>query len=313
MEFQTPDSVDQVLVQSPRLQAATAEPPEISNYMDYRKFLADFYIYRRRLTQRDLRPYSYGMFAAAANIKSPHYLKLIIDGRRNLSEDMIAKFARALGFKSEAFGEFRLLVLYGQATDPATRNYWLKELNEFRVERKLRSGEIDPRQWEKLPNWVGWILYALLDQKSVDFDVEKLKQTLRGKASGDEIESALRTLQAMGVAIFDEATKTWSKTNKPVEAPDDIPVALVRKLQSQLMYLGLESLFQDAANEREFGSLTMALTHQEFEDLRFQLRKVRKQVHKDNTIARMNSRGDRVYQLNLQLFPVSDAKKGMLD
>jgi len=73
------------------------------------------------------------------------------------------------------------------------------------------------------------------------------------------------------------------------------------------MYLGLESLYQDAAAEREFGSLTLALTTKEFEEIKFRLRHLRKSLHKDNSITRMTSKGDRVYQLNLQLFPVSNA------
>ena len=73
------------------------------------------------------------------------------------------------------------------------------------------------------------------------------------------------------------------------------------------MYLGLESLFQDAANEREFGSLTLTMTKPEFEELKFKLRQMRKQAHKDNAIRRAASKGDRVYQLNIQLFPVTNS------
>jgi hypothetical protein len=51
----------------------------------------------------------------------------------------------------------------------------------------------------------------------------------------------------------------------------------------------------------------MSLTQAEFEELKFKLRQMRKSMHKDNSISRMNSKGDRVYQLNIQLFPVSNA------
>ena len=59
----------------------------------------------------------------------------------------------------------------------------------------------------------------------------------------------------------------------------------------------------------EFGSLTMSLTEKEFEELKFKLRQMRKSLNKDNSIARLAEKGQRVYQLNLQLFPVSDASK----
>ena len=68
--------------------------PVLSDYMDFRLFLADFYNHKKDSTKNLLRPYSYGIFSAAADIKSPNYLKMIIEGKRNLSADMILKFAR---------------------------------------------------------------------------------------------------------------------------------------------------------------------------------------------------------------------------
>ena len=50
-------------------------------------------------------------------------------------------------------------------------------------------------------------------------------------------------------------------------------------------------------------------TIKEFEEIKFKLRQMRKALHKENAIARMSSKGERVYQLNLQLFPVSNPSK----
>lgn len=281
------------------------EAPNVKHYLDFRKFLQDYYRFRRELSKNDLRPYSYAVFSAAADIKSPNYLKLIIDGRRNLSEDMIAKFARAMGLGKDQTEEFRLLVRYGQATDPAERNLHLKELNEKRVDSKLKSGEIDQKTWEKIPSWITWILYALVDQKDVQFEAEKLREILRNKASSEEIQTALNSLMESGELARDPATAEMKKARNLMESAEEVPVALVRKLQAELMYLGLESLFQDAPTEREFGTATLAMTQQEFEELRFTLRKIRKEAQKNIGVKRLTSKGERVYQLNLQLFPIT--------
>lgn len=285
--------------------------PELSDYMDYRKYLADWFAARKKATESDLRPYSYPVFSAAANIKSPNYLKMIIDGRRNLSDDMIGKFGRALGFNKEQIEEFRFLVHSSQATDPVDRNVSLKKLSELRVARKIRSGEIDRKTWEKIPNWVAWVIYAMVDQEGAKFDLAMLKKLLRGKASENEIEESLNGLLSSGELSRDEKTGEIVKAHHLIDSPEDIPVALIRKLQAQLMLLGLESLYQDAPQDREFGTLTMALTKSEFEEVRFKLRQLRKSVHKDNAIARGQSKGERVYQLNIQLFPVTNRADGV--
>lgn len=283
--------------------------PYLSDYLDYRLYLRHFYEFKRHLTRKDLRPYTYAHFSAAADIKSPNYLKMIVDGKRNLSLDMVAKFAKALGLNKEGADELKMLVIYNQAEDPADRNYALKALSEFRVKHKLKAGEIDRKIWDKIPNWVTWMIYAMVDMEGVKWDVASLRHTLRGKASEAEIQAALDVLLQSGELAQDAMSGEIKRARASIENSDEIPVALVRKLQSQLMYLGLESLYQDAPTEREFGTLTMCLTEKEFEEIKFKLRQMRKQLHKDNSIARMNSKGEQIYQLNIQLYPVTTKSK----
>jgi uncharacterized protein (TIGR02147 family) len=288
-------------------QEVTAEQaPLLGNYLDYRKYLEDFYQFKKNQTKNQLRPYNYAVFSSAADIRSPNYLKLIIEGKRNLSEDMILKFAKALSLNKEMTEEFKLLVLFAQASDPAERNKSLNDLNDYRVRAKIKSGEIDKKAFDKIPGWVTWILYAMIDQQDVEFKPERLKELLRSQATKEDIEEALKSLINSGEVVIDEVTGKLRKAHTLMESAEDIPVALVRKIQTELMYLGLESLFRDSPTEREFGMATLALTKTEFEDLRFQLRKFRKQVQKDISTARMSTKGERVYQMNLQLFPVTD-------
>lgn len=297
-----------LLDQKPEVSTASAAMPTLSEYMDYRLFLADFYLAKKHQTRLSIRPYSYSIFSAAADIKSPNYLKMIIEAKRNLSPDMVTKFARACAFNKAQTDEFKLLVEFNQAEDPADRNYALKQLSEFRVEQKLAHGELDRKTFEEMPNWIGWIIYALADQEGVTFEPNQLKELLRGKASEAEINEAVENLLKSGELVRDPVTNVISK-GKPTDSQKEIPAAIVRKLQMQLMYLGLESLYQDSASEREFGSLTMSLTEKEFEAIRFKLRHLRKSMHMDNMTARESTKGKRVYQLNLQLFPVSNASK----
>lgn len=365
-----------------------ATEPSLSTYTDFRVYLRDVYEFRRARLSTGRRPYTYSTFAAAADIKSPHYLKLIIDGRRNLSEDMIAKFAKALRLSRAETDEFRALVLYGQAVDPMKRNRFLKELADIRSKNALKpystapSGygltaaadalskianaslghsqsitparslaeKPDPSQLSqsnhsdelaapsakasmnevgsaslqrrsKVPGWIGWVLYAMADQEGVDFDPDALYKLFRIKTSPEEIRAELsRMLEAGGlievpeeqpvVAEGSETVQEWrtqiKKGRNFIESPQDMPVETIRKLQSELIYLGIESLFRDSPKEREFGAMTVAMTAQEFEHVRFELRQLRKRLHKDLMVSRESSKGERVYQLNIQLFPVTE-------
>jgi uncharacterized protein (TIGR02147 family) len=152
---------------------------------------------------------------------------------------------------------------------------------------------------------VTWVLYALTEQKNVKFEPDALFEILRGKARPEELRRCMERLFESGELVKNPETGEVTKGRELMSGSENVPVALVRKLQSELIYLGLESLFQDLPQDREFGAQTMSLTEEEFEQLKFELRQFRKRWAKDVGVARKGAKGDRVFQLNIQLFPVS--------
>lgn len=286
--------------------APAPQHPVLAEYTDYRQYLKDVYEFRRQTESTGLRSYSYSTFSAAADIKSPNYLKLIIEGRRNLSEDMITKFAKALRLNRPDADEFRALVRYGQATEPIERNQFLKELADLRAHRAFEAGTINQQAWDKVPGWIGWVLYAMADQRNVDFNPETLQKLFRAKASADDLRESLQKLLASGELARNEETGQVGKGRDLIESPQNLPVPLIRKLQAELIYLGIESLFRDSPKEREFGAMTVAMTEEEFQQVRFELRQLRKRLQRDILVKRKSTKGERVYQLNVQLFPVTD-------
>ncbi len=285
------------------------EKPVLGTYTDYRQFLGDYFEFKKAESAGELRPYTYSMFSASANIKSPNYLKLIIEGKRNLSNEMVLKFSKALQLSKEETDEFKCLVQYCQAKDPLDRNQRLKKLSEFRMHKQMRNGTINTQALEAVPNWVTWVLYTLADQKDVNFELGSLMQTMKGRANQEEIKKALDRLFSTGELVRDSETGAVRKGRAlMVGGPngESIPVELVRKLQSELIYLGLESLYQDLPSEREFGAITLSLTEREFEKVKFELRQLKKRIYKDISVKREISKGDKVFQLNIQLFPVTN-------
>jgi uncharacterized protein (TIGR02147 family) len=282
-------------------EAKQVQSPTLSDYADFRVYLKDFYQFKRSSE----RSYSYTVFSARADIKSPNYLKLVIEAKRNLSEDMALRFAKAIGLDKEQTQEFLIMVRYGQATKNEERNLFLRELAELRVKKKIQNGEIKQEVWENIPSWITWVIYEMADLKGVNLESDNLHQFLRSNVKPAEVKVALQKLLLNGELEKDVETGEIRKTRDVTKQRDDIPVQLVKKLQSELIQLGMDSLYHDDPTEREFGALTVSLTQEEFEKLKFELRHLRKRVHKDVAVSRKETKGDRVYQLNLQLFPIT--------
>jgi uncharacterized protein (TIGR02147 family) len=287
---------------------ADVQPPQIAQYVDYRVFLKDYYEFKRRTESSALRPYSYSVFSAAADIRSPNYLKLVIEGQRNLSEQMAVKFARAMKLNKLHAEEFCLLVRYGQERDPQARAKYLQALAEFRFQHQIDAGEVDAKTLELVPSWLTWVLFHLTDQDGVNFKPEALREIIRTQTNVEEIRRSLERLLDAGLLSRNSDDGKIFKQKDLIDDAQSVPPALIKRLQSELIYLGMESLFVDSPVDREFGAMTAALTEDEFQRMKFELRQLRKKWQKEIATNRENSKGERVYQLNIQLFPVT-AKK----
>src|SRR5262245_2941178 len=66
--------------------------PNIFDYLNYRKFLGDFYT----INKQNDPSFSLRSFSRRAGLKSYNYLKLVSDGKRRLSESMLPEFVKGL-------------------------------------------------------------------------------------------------------------------------------------------------------------------------------------------------------------------------
>jgi hypothetical protein len=76
----------------------------------------------------------------AAGLGAPNYLKLVIDGKRNLSSDMAERFARACRLNADGTEYFRTLVAFNQASTDEEKNALharLSKLARFRSAQRL--------------------------------------------------------------------------------------------------------------------------------------------------------------------------------
>ncbi len=274
------------------------ESPRLKDYVNYREFLNEYYKYKRR-SSKGLKKYSYSDFSASADIKSPNYLKLIIEGKRNLSEKMIFNFSQALKLDRQETSEFETLVHYNQSTSPDERFQYLKTLKEHRESKKsLGLSDI---------NWLKVIILSLSDQKNVTYEMESLLQLFRGRVKKTDLKRAMKAL-CEEQAFCEVSPGKYEPTAKRNALPKMSSLE-IQKLQTDLMFFGLESLFKDEIHEREFGSFSAALTAEEFEAVKFELRKFRKKLMTDIQMKRESQPGDQIYQIQMQVFPLTEEVK----
>jgi uncharacterized protein (TIGR02147 family) len=131
-----------------------SRPHGIQDFDCHRKFLKHFYLTRKAADPA----FSYPRFAKGLGIRSPNYLKLIIDGKRNLTVSNIHRFARSLDLLPSELEYFETLVLASQARLADERAFYAARLQRLKSAMTSRTTKLQaadvPDLSSFMPVWV---------------------------------------------------------------------------------------------------------------------------------------------------------------
>ncbi len=269
----------------------------VTDYLDYRNYLKDFYQYKKDKNS----DYSYRVFMKRAGISSPSHLTMIIDGDRNLTAKTIPKYIKALGLESKNdIHFFENLVHYSQAKNQDEKISFFNKLLEHKRKKGLSPLELE--KYDFLSTWYHVAIYVLIDLPSFRNDIEWLLLKLKKKVSKSHIESALKNLKKLGL-IEDDPVKGLRQTNGALSTPDsEMKSQAIYKYHKSMITLAGHSLNEDAIEEREFNGVTFPIDKNKLHLIKEKIREFRKEI---NEIASNIEDSKDVYQMNIQLFPLT--------
>src|SRR5215831_45499 len=119
----------------------------VYDYTNYRSFLKDKF---RELKQKNP-SLSYRSFNRLAGIKSSGFLKLVVDGKRNLADEGISMLAQGFRLGEPERKYFELLVKFNQAKNPEEKNRIFHELSQNR--RFIAAKPLTAAQYHLFSNW----------------------------------------------------------------------------------------------------------------------------------------------------------------
>lgn len=271
--------------------------PVITEYLNYRQFLKDFY----QAKKKENASYSYRVFANKAEFGAPSHFKMVLDGTRNLTLKTIPKFQKALGLKKKQEAQFfELLVHYNQAPNPDEKIRYFNEIMELR--RKKGLSLLEKHQFNLLSHWHYVAIYVLIDLHDFRDDYEWITKRLRKKVTHHQIDQAIESLKALSLIERDEF-KGWRQTSGALTTDEDILHLSVRQYHKDMLALALDSLKEDPAAVKEFNGVTLPIRKDKLPILKDKIRTFRKEI---NELASNMDELDQVYQLNIQLFPLTE-------
>lgn len=268
----------------------------IFEYSDYRQFLQDFYAWAK--THR--KGFSHRYFLQKAGMSGPTYLKRVMEGQHDLTEKSIPKFAAALELNATETDFFRALVHFNQA-----RTLEEKDLQFHRV-IALKSPHsqhtLEKSQYEYYRDWYNVAIREML--ATIPFDGSNyadLAKRLSPAILPKKVKRAISLLEELGL-IRQDATGRYHVVSAFVLSDPGVQSLLIPKFHQVMARLAEEAISRFPKQERFFNGTTVSLSETTYD------RVTEIMTHAQQDILKLvgeDSNPDRVYHLNMQLFPLT--------
>jgi uncharacterized protein (TIGR02147 family) len=242
--------------------------------------------------------FSYRAFARRAGLKSPNYLKLVIDGDRNLTPEMAHRFAAACALSGPALTYFVDLVAFTQArtTDEKAARY--ERLIRFREHRAIHRIDIAYGQYHS--RWYIPAVRELVFRKDFRRDPKWIAGQLLPSISEREAAEAIDLL--LELDLLSEQDGVLSPTEALVTTGPEVKGLHYVQYHRTMMSRAVAALDELPPRERDISSVTLCLGPKAIARMKERIRAFRRELLQMSADEREPVQ---VIQVNFQVFPLS--------
>lgn len=277
------------------------KPPERPNvflFLDARAFLAATFEYEKRIN----RAFSHRYIARMMGSTSSGFFKDILNGRVRISPARIAEFAHLFRLTEIESEHFEALTHYTQASNERDKERWLKKMTTG--SRSGKNTLVEAYQLEYFQKWQYAAVRELLAIHDFRGDFTKLAALLEPAITPHEAEQAVRLLENLKL-VRKAAHGRLERVDKIVRSGSTAPAWVKPAIRGNIE-LALRALDALPPAVRPFSYLTLSVSKNSLEHILQKLTSLRQELL---DIAAQDAHADRLYQLNLQLFPISKTVK----
>lgn len=289
-----------ILTPKLRLYRFTPMAP-ILQYQDFRRYLQDFYDWKKRTSVFSWRDYS-----KMAGFTSPVFMKQVCEGKANLGKKATVKVADAFKFTGIERDYFFNMVLFAQAKTDDKKRFAYAEMQSIAKASKVNL--IGAEAYQYYDSWVHPVVRELAPAMPGAMPKEIAGKCVH-EVSAKEVKESIE-FQVRAGLLKKTDDGNYSQTDKLLGGDTQSMSLAVRSMNRQMATFAVDALDRFAADERYVAGVTMGVSDGAFEKIVETLKQCRNQVLE---IIANDDKVDRVLRLNLQLFPLTQKIEGADD
>ncbi len=269
--------------------------PDIFSYLDYREYLGDYYV----AAKKGNRAFSYRYFSRKAGFSSPNFLKLVIEGKRNISEESITRFGRALKLSAAEQRFFSNLVAFCQAENEGKKNEAFERVAASRRFKQARR--LDGQFYLYLSRWYYPAVREMVARHDFVEEPEWIAKQLLPPIHPNDVLECLEVLLDLGL-VERNSEGALSRGEPSITTGHQVRNLAVSNYHRQMLKRASDSIETVSSENRDISAMTVSIANDTIADLKSRIHNFKEGVL-DRCDRDENS--EVVYQINIQLFPLT--------
>lgn len=246
---------------------------------------------------------------AGLGANSRGYLKLIIEGKRNLTPHTLRRFVDALGLSPKEGLYFENLVYFNQAKTQEDRDYYFERLRCSAQGNETQQFELLNSQYHFCSNWYYVAVRELVGLLDFQEDLGWIVTQLKNKISRRQAQDALNDLEKLG--LIRRAENGRLVQSEPlIKYKGGFFNEIIQKFHLQMLDRAKDSLVEDAYEDRAASSVTLSCDQEMLPQIKKRIDEFRDQITLE--FGTSSARPDTVIQCNFQIFPLTVMRKSRL-
>jgi uncharacterized protein (TIGR02147 family) len=277
------------------LAKAQFSPPDIFAFQDFRLYLKAYYQARKAVN----RAFSHRFIMKKVGASSQGWFSDLLSGRIKLAESHTPRLLALLQLKPNEEDYFETLVRLDRVTTDEERQKLKRKLGQL---KGVRADLIQEEKFSFYGRWYYPALRELLLIHSFRGDFSALGGKMRPKLSALAAKRSIQLLLALGL-VARHTDGRYFPTNRILKKDSTVPSGQIRRYLRENMRLASTALERVDREQRDISCITLSFSESGFAKAKEEIRSLRKRLL---VLSEEEVTPHRVYQCNLQFFPVSE-------
>lgn len=226
-----------------------------------------------------------------------------MEGKRNLTVKSGTKFAKGLKLDESEKQYLLLLIQFEQAKTVEIKTDLAHKIQTFLT--KLNIHSLHQAELSYYAHWYHILIRELTLLPDFQEDPKWIQSKIRVKLNETEIQKSIKTLEKLGLIQRDANNKIYSSC-KNLNTQNEVISRFVSDYHKTMMKLASESIEAVPKKRRELSAVCLPLSENSLRTIKEKIQNLREEILSLSEQDRQQAHD--VYQLNMQLFPLTYSK-----